>query len=301
MKQNYSNNLWKILACPQCGHALEPIDSGAICTSCQIEYSYSDTGALDLRLRKNKEYQLRFELEPSPLSDTKLEFKPLTRNRSPQKDFSKIEIPERLSKELISYFPEAKSDNSLMLDLGCGSTLHRGICEYAGFEYVGLDYYAPEAPMLGDAHSLPFLSDSFEFILFINVLEHCRYPFVVIREIRRILQPGGILIGAVPFLEPFHDNSFYHHTHLGTLNSLLFGGFNVKYIAPNKRWPVVIALASMHYFRGMPTPLSRSLVLPLNILHRLWWNMINIISGKQLNNYRIRKFAGSFAFIANKK
>jgi len=301
MKQTYSNNIWKILVCPQCGNALKQTDDGASCASCQIAYNYSDTGALDLRLRKKKKYQLQFELDSGALPDSMLEFEPLTENTSPQIDFSTIKIPERLSKELISYFPKAKAADSLMLDLGCGSTLHREICKHAGFEYVGLDYYACEAPILGDAHSLPFSDNSFEFILFINTLEHCRYPFIAIREIVRILKSGGTLIGTVAFLEPFHDNSFYHHTHLGILNSLLYSGLRIKYIAPNPKWPVFVALAHMHFFRGMPGLLSKALVLPLHILHRLWWTFISIVSGKKLNNYRLRKFAGSFAFIANKE
>ena len=168
------------------------------------------------------------------------------------------------------------------------------------FEYVGLDYKSDYAPILGDAHSLPFKDKFFEFILSVAVLEHIRFPFLMMKEAYRVLQPRGKFIGTVAFLEPFHNSSFYHHTHLGTYNSLQEGGFEITHIAPNETWSALTALADMVLFPRMPRLLSRAIVTPVQIAHRTWWKIGGMFSREASDNMRMIHTAGSFTFIAVK-
>lgn len=303
MKNNLSKQIWDTLACPYCGNSLSITDNVFKCLECHEEYPQSNEGQLDLRLRRKKSYQLQFELGNDLLPKKGFQFKILQKNTHPQVDFTKIKVPRHLSEELMSYFPKAKGNDSIMLDLGCGNTVHRGVCEHAGFKYVGLDHDSPSAQILADAHALPFKDNSFEFILSIAVIEHIRYPFIMMKEAYRILKSGGKFIGTVAFLEPFHCNSFYHHTHLGIFNSLNFAGFDVKQVAPSVDWSVLIAQASMSLFPKLPHTISKSLVLPLHLLHRIWWKLGYLIthSNSASEKHRILSTTGAFSFIANKE
>ena len=295
------DRVWEALACPSCGESLARSATGANCRICMVEYRYSRQGQLDLRLQKRRQYQIQFELglEPPPASD--IDFAVLQQNTSPEVDFSSVPVPWHMTRELMSYFPKA-AGRSLVLDLGCGSAVHRKVCEYAEFEYVGIDLDSVNATLLGDAHALPFKDDSFEFILSIAVLEHVRYPFVVMKEAYRVLKSGGKFIGTVAFLEPFHSASYYHHSHLGTLESLRFAGFNVERIAPSKKWSVLMAQAVMGLFPRMPRQISRVLILPLYLLHWMWWKLGYMVTQRDQasEKNRVLYTTGAFSFIAHK-
>jgi SAM-dependent methyltransferase len=188
----------------------------------------------------------------------------------------------------------------MALDLGCGIGLHRAVCEKLGYDWVGLDYGEIEAPILGDAHALPFASQSFDFILSLAVLEHLQYPAVAMNEAWRVLKPGGAFIGTVAFLEPFHGNSYYHHTHLGTLNSLRSAGFEVSHIAPSTTWTVLQAQAEMAFFPRMPAWLRSALIAPLQFAERVWWRLAALLGKVEDPMINVVRTSGMFAFVATK-
>jgi SAM-dependent methyltransferase len=301
MNTPLSENILNILACPYCGHVLDKTPDGSACRNCRALYRYSDSGALDLRLQQKKRYTHEYEIGSPFLIKPGLKFGVLKKNENPEVDFSGCEVPSHLSRDRMSYIPKAKREGSLALDLGCGNAIHRKVCEHAGYEYVGLDYRSGAAQILGDAHALPFKDESFDFIISTALLEHIRFPFVMMREAHRVLHRGGVIIGTVAFLEPFHGGSFYHHTHLGTLNSLLEGGFKVEHIAPSERWSVLTAQVRMGLFPQMPDFLSKALILPLQILHRIWWRIGDIIHKTNTDESRICHTTGAFTFIARRK
>jgi SAM-dependent methyltransferase len=299
MSDRLLETIWEILACPQCGSALIPLRAGARCGSCGQEYPASRAGQLDLRPRQCKSYPIEFCIEP--LLTGRTGGVPACHDAA-EVDFSRIPLPRHLHPDLMRHFPKASRGGSLALDLGCGDTIHRRVCEHAGYGYVSLDVDGPDALILGDAHSLPFQDASFEFVLSVAVLEHIRYPFVMTREAWRVLKPGGKLVGSVAFLEPFHGDSFYHHSHLGTVNSLEAAGFEVQHLAPTPAWPALKAQASMGLFPKLPRPISHSLVLPVQLLHRLWWKAGHVLtrSRSASESYRRLATAGSFYFAARK-
>lgn len=301
MNYKITDGVRNILKCPACGGALRKSDQGFVCDCCEAPYEYTESGALDLRFSGIKTYPYEFKLGTPLLPAEGFEFGVLTRNDAPEVDYSNFDVPHHLSPELISHFPKAKPDGGLMLDLGCGTAIHRDVCEHAAFEYVGLDYDTIGAPIFGDAHSLPFKDESFDFVLSVAVLEHIRFPFVMMKEVNRVLKPDGVFIGSVAFLEPFHQGSFYHHTHLGTFNSLKESGLKIEAICPSKEWSILVAQATMGLFPKMPRFLSKLIVLPVQAIHKVWWWVGGVVSNKATEGTRIRNTTGAFTFIARKE
>jgi ubiquinone/menaquinone biosynthesis C-methylase UbiE len=56
----------------------------------------------------------------------------------------------------------------------------------------------------GDAHAIPLLNRSVDCVMCISVLEYVASPPGVIKEIYRVLKPGGIVYLRAPFLFPYH-------------------------------------------------------------------------------------------------
>lgn len=93
-----------------------------------------------------------------------------------------------------------------MLDAGCGTGLN--LASMPGGS-IGIDLNPrnlalirerlPDHPIvLGDIEAMPFEDQSFSTVVCTEVLEHVPYPATALEEMRRVLKPGGVLIGSVP-------------------------------------------------------------------------------------------------------
>jgi SAM-dependent methyltransferase len=72
--------------------------------------------------------------------------------------------------------------------------------------YVNVDLFAvPGVNVAAAAERLPFPSDTFQRVECDAVLEHVEDPVQVMREIERVLAPGGFAHIVVPFCHPFHE------------------------------------------------------------------------------------------------
>jgi SAM-dependent methyltransferase len=112
-----------------------------------------------------------------------------------------------------------------VLDLGCGEggsvDLFRG-CRPV--RWVGLDMPDSPTPPLArpdadirlyDGGALPFEDASFDVVFCKQVLEHVADPFHVLREVARVLRPGGAFAGSTSQMEPFHARSTFGYTPYG--------------------------------------------------------------------------------------
>lgn len=90
--------------------------------------------------------------------------------------------------------------------------------ERLGYDYVNFDiqrFGNGEPLLVGDAHRLPFKDLSFDIVVSKDSLEHFSHPWVVVREVHRVLKDKGQFIIWVPFMHPFHSDDFYRYSPLG--------------------------------------------------------------------------------------
>ena len=106
-----------------------------------------------------------------------------------------------------------------MLDLGCGEGRHIfGVMEkFPDLKCIGLDPHIESLDkafeglkflesisntttnfLSGSAYSLPFSDDSFDLVVCSEVLEHLHDYKDAIKEINRVLKPGGQFLASVP-------------------------------------------------------------------------------------------------------
>lgn len=72
--------------------------------------------------------------------------------------------------------------------------------------YVNVDLFRlPGVDVVADAQRLPFAGDSFQRVECDAVLEHVSCAEEVVREIERVLAPGGFAHLVTPFCHPYHE------------------------------------------------------------------------------------------------
>jgi SAM-dependent methyltransferase len=83
----------------------------------------------------------------------------------------------------------------------------------------------PGVEVVANACRIPFSDNSFDRVACLALLEHVDDPQRVVREIQRVLRPGGVVDAVVPFCHPYHPfpSDFHRFSREGLVN--LFGTF----------------------------------------------------------------------------
>ncbi|MFN0159274.1 MAG: class I SAM-dependent methyltransferase [Bacteroidota bacterium] len=304
-----------LFCCPYCHGTIH----SSICASCGQVFK-STNGQMDFRLDREWKYMV-------PVTINGEIQKPRLGYLAPNPEKEVIYQSDKdfgVNPTLAGYFPKGNGRNAL--SLGCGGATERKAIEQAGWRYYGVDW-EPTAKgadiAYADAHALPFVNESFGLVYSRAVLEHIQHPYVFAMEAFRVLERGGTFVGSVAFLEPHHGGSFYHHSHLGIINTLQTAGFDVQIVAPQDHWNVITAQMKMGFFPWISKYLFYPVAWLLNTWSRILWGCFDVLEEtvvgrliktgrkksvsfgpryKRTNRSveRLYNFAGSFTWVAKK-
>lgn len=168
-----------------------------------------------------------------------------------------------------------------VLDAGAGKQPYRALFAHAAYEsadFEAVDKQYAVSTYVCDLRSIPVEDHRFDRVILNQVLEHLPEPGLVLKELRRVLKPGGLMICTCPLFYEEHEQpyDFYRYTQFGLRYLFDAAGYEVESV----RWmegyfgTVAYQFSSMRrYLPWLPpkgTGLARGVLFwPFVILLRL--------------------------------
>ena len=186
-----------------------------------------------------------------------------------------------------------------LVDLGAGN------CEFAKlfkkFNYTGIDFHPYPGVIVQDiTKGIQWENDSVDIITMSNTLEHLPNPQFILEECNRILNSGGIIVGAVPFLVGEHQQpyDFFRYTRFQLEIMLNQAGFKEISISPlGNLWDVHQDLLRAISWEIRKTEINKTLKF------RIWRKSQNVMlafARKYFGNIQPKSFIMGFGFKGTK-
>ena len=116
----------------------------------------------------------------------------------------RIGLTTKVSRSRVLRFLQQYATKDRTLEIGVGNDAYRTLFP----NRISLDREqrpGVHVDVVADAHHLPFQTNEFDCVVCIAVLEHVLNPTQVVKEVHRVLKPGGLFLVSVPFIYPLHD------------------------------------------------------------------------------------------------
>lgn len=111
-------------------------------------------------------------------------------------------IGDRIRWQYVSKYLLQNTTNGLLVDLGAGQGEYKELVEYKGYIYAGYDLkpnpLKPEIRFADVCDLNNIKENTFDAVLFIDVLEHIKEDKKALKEIHRILKPDCTLVLHTP-------------------------------------------------------------------------------------------------------
>lgn len=116
----------------------------------------------------------------------------------------------------------ARHLNGRLVDVGCGTKPYAAALAPYVEAHVGVDHTVcphdrSNVDLTGTAYAIPADAGAFDSALCTAVLEHLEEPERAIREVHRVLKPGGVAVYSVPFIWHLHEEprDFFRYSKYG--------------------------------------------------------------------------------------
>lgn len=175
---------------------------------------------------------------------------------------------------------------SLVLDAGSAEQAYRGLfshCQYESADFEKVDKYYAKSTYVCDLASIPVEDDRFDMILFSQVMEHLMRPRDVLKELRRVLKPGGTMFLSAPLFYEEHEQpyDFYRYTQFAWRHLLDEAGLELKSLEWMEGYLGCVAYQLETASRYLPTrsaDLAPGMLgwisLPIILLCRLFFSIV---------------------------
>lgn len=177
---------------------------------------------------------------------------------------------------------------SRVLDVGAGSCPYRNAFDHCRYE--SQDFAQLEADQLRyggygridhvcDASAIPVPEGVFDAALCTEMLEHVPDPVAVVRELGRILRPGGRLILTAPLGSGIHQEPYHFHggfTPFWYERFLADAGFGDIRIEPNHGSFMFFGQESIRFLR-MTTPFRNLPAMPSLLWAPVWMALVPVL------------------------
>lgn len=142
-----------------------------------------------------------------------------------------------------------------LLDFGCGSKPYKSL--FPADEYIGLDYESKghshdfeEIDVIYDGVNVPFENSYFDSVLSTEVFEHVFNLPHVLKELNRVLKPGGHLLITCPFVWNEHEvpHDFARYTVFALQSMLEEAGFEIVSVEKSGNFILALFQLKILYF-----------------------------------------------------
>jgi len=144
--------------------------------------------------------------------------------------------------------------HGILVDIGCGIkpyiALTRGlVTKHIGIDHSDMPHDRAKIDVFASAYDTSLPSCYADTILCTAVLEHLERPQDAIREMYRILKPGGHMILSAPLFWHLHEEprDFYRYTRYGLAHLFTTAGFEILEIKPLAGFVVTFAQELVYF------------------------------------------------------